>query len=232
MSDSKIIKRFFKGLFRLKPPRPKYNQVWNTDTLLNYLEGLPVRDVNIKTLSEKLATLLALVSAHRVQTLSLIKIQNIVVSQNGIEIKIPDLIKTSGPGRYQPLIEMPFFTDRPEICAAKTLQCYLDVTKDIRKTDRLFVALKRPHKEVSAATISRWIKLTLQKSGIDTTMFSAHSTRHATTSKAYARGVDIEVIRNKAGWSKNSEVFARFYKRPIVPDSSQFALAIFGDNND
>lgn len=53
----------------------------------------------MKLLSGKLATLLALATGHRVQTLSLVKIENIKLTKEGAEIKIPDNIKTSQRGK-------------------------------------------------------------------------------------------------------------------------------------
>lgn len=45
--------------------------------------------------------------------------------------------------------------------------------------------------------------------------FEAHSTRHALTSKASSKGLDINIIKKTAGWLRNSTTFAKFYKRPI-----------------
>ncbi|KAJ8915276.1 hypothetical protein NQ315_014784 [Exocentrus adspersus] len=207
--------------FRLRPTAPKYKETWNTDTVLNYLEKLPsLETLTLKALSKKLVTLLALIKAHRVQTLSLIKIENISISDADISIKVPDLIKTSGVGKYQPLLKIPFFIDRPALCATSVLKHYLEVTKNIRNTNKLFISLKRPHKAVSTSTISRWIKLTLQESGVDINIFSTHSTRHAVTSKS------LFVIPQ--GGQKNSQVFANFYNRPIASQACEFAFTILG----
>lgn len=56
----------------------------------------------------------------------------------------------------------------------------------------------------------------MHKSGIDTKIFTAHSTRHAATSAAASRGVDLKTIKSTANWSEKSEVFQRFYNRQIV----------------
>ena len=60
-------------------------------------------------------------------------------------------------------------------------------------------------------TLSRWIKRTLKESGVDTGVFSAYSVRHASTSAAKRAGVSIDVIKRIAGWSKDSQVFAKYY---------------------
>ena len=64
----------------------------------------------------------------------------------------------------------------------------------------------------------------LKKSGIDTEMFSAHSTRHASTSAAARRGTNIKTILNLLPFSQNS-----MYNRPTKHKQSSFAQAIIGD---
>ena len=104
---------------------------------------------------------------------------------------------------------------------------YLEKTKDIRGLiNKLFISFRRPHKEVGTQTISRWIKKVMCKSGIDVNIFSAYSTRHASTSAAKRSGVNIDQIRKTAGWSKDSETFARFYNRHVIAENMQFAEAI------
>ncbi|OXU19213.1 hypothetical protein TSAR_014910, partial [Trichomalopsis sarcophagae] len=96
----------------------------------------------------------ALSTAHRTQTIASIEINNIVITDRGAEIKIPDIIKTSGPNRFQPLLVLPKFTDNPTLCVATALSTYLNFTHKLRKdTDKLFLALNKPHKQVESQTI-------------------------------------------------------------------------------
>lgn len=55
----------------------------------------------------------------------------------------------------------------------------------------------------------------LGKSGVNTDIFGAHSTRHASTSAASRNGADIESIRKAARWTVKSNVFAEFYDLPL-----------------
>lgn len=219
------IKRLLKGAFKLRTPKPKYNCTWDPQRVLNLAsEWYPNQDLSLKNLTKKLVILLALCTAHRVQTLSLIKIANLKISDQGIHIVIPDIIKTSAPGRDQPLLFLPFLNEQQNICPAKTLQDYLEVTNKIRpnNVDHLILTHKKPHKAATSQSISRWIKEVLSESGIDTSVFSAHSTRHASTSAAASAGVSIDAIRRAAGWTDRSSVFVRYYNRPIL-DNTQFS---------
>lgn len=100
--------------------------------------------------------LLALGTAHRAQTLALIKLSNMKHSAEGYEIKIPDRIKTSRPGAYQPFLVLPYFSENPKLCIASTLDTYIHKTSRLRgEIDSLFLTIKKPIRAVSAATVGR-----------------------------------------------------------------------------
>lgn len=189
-------------------------------------------DLNLEFLSKKVVTLLALIMAHRMQTLSLIYIDNIkIVSETNI-IKITGRIKTSGLNKVQPLLRIPLFHDNCKVCAASALESYLQRTKILHKNiKKLFVSIKTLHKAVELQTLNRWVSNTLSLAGIDSDVFSVHSTRHASISAAKKRGVSFDIIKNTAGWSKSSQTFANFYNLEIVEDRNSFGRVIYNVNN-
>lgn len=162
--------------------------------------------------------LLALTTSHRVQTFSFIRLNNVFKKDLGYEILISDRIKTSNVSSIRPVLYLPFFTEIGALCVAKCLETYINKPSSLRNAQeqRLFLAFHKPHKPVSSQTLSRWIKITLTRCGIDTTIFTAHSTRHASTSLAKLKGVNVDLIRSMAGWSESSQTFARFYDRPVM----------------
>lgn len=232
--ENEKLKRFMKGVFRLRPTAPKYNLTWDPSIVLNFLsQKWPNEDLNLETLSKKTLTLLALATAHRVQTFSLIKLSNIDMgSSSEIIIKIPDLIKTSRPNSSQPVLRLPFFNENPSICPARCIQTYINKTRSLRskENDTLFISYRKPHSKLSSQRMSHWIKDTLSNSGIDTSVFTAHSTRHSSTSAANKMGVGLDVIRKTAGWSNSSCVFAKFYNKEIVNDHNQFARVVLSSS--
>ena len=199
------------------------------DVVLNYLEQLiPLEKLTLSELTEKLVMLLALSTAQISQTLAKIKLSNIKETPVGIEIIITDNLKTSRPGSQNPMLKLSKFNDRPGLCVVSCLDRYKELTSLIRKEeDHLFIAIKKPHSAVGSQTISRWIKNVLHKAGINTEIFSSHSTRHASTSAAHSKGLDWETIRKTAGWSKESTVFAKFYNKPIENESNNFMNFLF-----
>lgn len=224
------IKRFFKGVYRMKPPAPKYDTTWDPNLVLNYLDKyFPNDSISLKDLSLKTITLLALASAQRMQTLSLIKIQNIQDDSEKIQIRVDDLIKTSRPNAFQPFIVLPYIRENPKVCPALCLKSYLHRTFPLRlQEDSLFISYQKPHKKVGSQTLSHWVKSILEKSGIDIKLYGAHSTRHASTSAAHRAGVNLEVIRKAAGWSESSNVFLKYYNKDLLKSTqNEFIDTLF-----
>lgn len=226
------IVRFFKGVFKSKPCFPKYISTWDPNLVLEYLSGFyPYNSVTLDVLSKKMVTLLALSTGQRVQTLSLINLSDIHTENSRIVIMINDIIKTSAPNRHNPRLVLPFFKDKASICPALALSSYIEKTSQFRNlpdTDKLVLTVKKPIHNANSQTLSRWIKQTLCSSGVDVRVFTAHSTRHASTSAANRSGVSIDLIKKTAGWAGNSLCFARFYNQPVIDreEDSAFAQAV------
>ena len=105
------------------------------------------------------------------------------------------------------------------ICIADTVRFHINYTKNIRgSTDSLILTYKKPHTSASAQTISRWLKDVMVECGINEN-FTGHSTRHACQ-------LSIGSIKNAAGWSKKSQVFAKFYNRQCE-SKENFAESVF-----
>lgn len=104
------LRRFFRGIFRMRPPKKRQAFTWDPAIVLTFFKQLPVNeDLSLLQLSKKVTTLLALISAHRLQTLSKIKVENIVMNHEGIQIAIDELLKTSSVRSDQQVLYIPFF---------------------------------------------------------------------------------------------------------------------------
>ena len=153
-----LVSRFVKGVGRLKPPKPRYNYTWDVDLVFKLFETWPSNNfLDLKQLTLKLVSLLAIVTAQRVQSLNLIKIDNIREEGDVIVIRIPDPIKTFRPGGIQPCFKLPPY-HQESICVVRTLKHYLCITEKIRNGNQLFVSFSRPHRAASNQTLSRWLK--------------------------------------------------------------------------
>lgn len=229
--DEPFLKRYLKGVYKKNTPTSRYTTTWDPQVVLNVLSELDSLD--LQKLTYKLIMLMSLITAHRIQTFSQIRISNIKSYRDRVEIIITDKIKTSGPKVQQPILILPFFTQKPELCVASTLKAYLARTIDVRHTnnDFLFLTYKKTYHPATSQTISRWLKQTLKIAGIDTTLYTSYSARHASTSAAFRAGVDISTIRKAAGWSDKSNMFTTFYNRPLASDPMTFAKGVLKGSN-
>lgn len=208
--------RLLKGVYNSKPPMPKYCITWDVSIVLSYMKTLPCNeDLTLKELSHKLAILIALVSADRGQTLSLLDLDFLSILPKKAIFVIMNQTKTSKPGKPLKKVVLPAFDECSKLCVKKALECYIQKTKILRQPccKRLFISYLKPYKRVTSTTIARWIKLFLIKCGI--TGFGAHSTRSASTSCVFEAGLSVTDIMKTADWSQQS-TFSKFYKRQTV----------------
>ena len=219
-----MVVRFLKGVYNLRPVIQRNVDIWDVSIVLNYLKHLsPVCDISLKDLTYKLVTLIALTNASRVQTIQLLKISNMCKQKDCFRFRITDLIKQSRPGYRNPDLTLNAYPPDRRLCVYFVMKEYLKRTSDKRSNqDSVIISYIKPYKAVTSSTISRWLKTVLCRAGIDTNVFTAHSTRAAATSKAKLKNVPISDIMSKAGWS-NSKTFGKFYDKRICDDEDIFA---------
>ena len=182
---------------------------------------------NVQHLSQKLATLLAILCGQRArEMLSLMDIRNITMEETCLIIRIGDLLKTSNRKFHIGELKFPKYIENTNICPVTTLKQYLHMTSKNRgEIKSLFIIQVRPFKSASKDTITRWIRETLSKAGIDASIFSLHSTRSATSSTANKGRVPITTILKTVGW-RSLKTFGRFYEKEIFERKDDFALNI------
>jgi integrase len=117
------------------------------------------------------------------------------------------------------------------LCPVSTLNVFVQKTAILRRNlpvdHTLFLAfIEKPESVTSIrpSTMSNWVKLLMEKSGIDTTKFKAHSIRAASSTKAVEKGHSIDSVKEHAGWSLNSNTFEKFYYKPTNQESSSTAI--------
>ena len=89
----------------------------------------------------------------------------------------------------------------------------------------LCITQVRPFKPASKDTIFRWIKETLSKAVIDTSIFSTHSIGSVASSTAKKGCVAIDTILKTGSW-RSMKTFGWFYDKEIVERKDDFALNI------
>lgn len=225
LGEHPLMKRFIKGVFEQRPSLPKYAFTWDVDVVLMYLENLYPHDkLTLKELTYKLATLLAILTSQRCQTLHSLSLAMMKMFENKCVFHVDVLLKQSKYGKHLDPIELFAFPSNRKLCIVDVLKEYLSRTKPLRGPEsKLFISYTKPHQCVSKDTLARWIKDTLNRAGVDTSLFGAHSTRSASASAAVSRGVPLVTIMKAAGWSAES-TFAKFYKKAPTVNLGQTLL--------
>lgn len=95
VGDNPLIKRFCKGASIIKPPRPRYNCVWDPSPVIAELgRQFPHEDLSLEAVTKKLVLLAALATGQRCQTLTFLKISQISFHAERVLLRVPDRVKT------------------------------------------------------------------------------------------------------------------------------------------
>lgn len=182
--------------------------------MLEFMESLGENHhLTLGVLASEMATMIALATLMRVSEIASIGYRSVVFSERCLVFTLDKLRKTQRGGPLQSFSIL----NNPNLilCPVRALKEYLARTSQFRReTDegKLIIALIAPHRPVSASTVGRWIKSFLQKAGVNTQCFGAHSTRGTTASKTVNVGIPVEAILRAGSWS-NESTFNRFYNR-------------------
>ena len=222
-----LVLKFMKGVYEQLKPKPKYTQIWDVSIVLKYLASLkPNALLSLKNLTLKLVMLLLLVSGQRGQTIHSLSLQGMSLSETSCQFQVLEHMKTSKPGTAVPVIKFQKYEPDEDICPLMALKEYLKRTKNLRgQEDKLFITHQKPHRAVSRDTISRWAKQVLVMAGVDTNTYSPHSTRAASTSKAYSKDVPLDVLMKAAGWT-SEKTFQKFCNKPVQSEDDNLTVAI------
>ena len=92
------------------------------------------------------------------------------------------------------------------------LKAYVRRTKHLRQGDKLLVSVRKPHKVVLAATISKWLSSVISMSG---QWGTGGSVRSVSTSYALGRGATLQSILEAGDWARAS-TSRGFIIKPVI----------------
>ena len=224
-----LVSRLIRGVFKWRPSLPKHTVIHDTNVVLEYIKRLPHNNqLMLEALTKKPCMLLCILSGQRSQTIPVLNLNHMHRDQSSHSFYIPRALKTTSPSFHQTPLQFEAFPEDELLCIVKCLneyivKClneYIESTRLIRENAReddkqLIISYAYPNKPVISAIVARYIKLFLMDAGIDITVFTPHSTRAASTSKANNLGLSIKDIAKAAGW-KGGSTFQRYYKSPIT----------------
>ena len=172
--------------------------------------------------------LLLLLTGQRGQSVHLLKVEDIILHEDRLELQFSVVFKHTRPGVHQDNIRFQSYIQNKSLCIVSLLREYIIRMSSLRGQEtQLFILSQAPFKGVARATISRWMKRVRDKAGIDVKCLKPHNTRATSSSHARAWGAPLNVIMNTAKWTQNS-AFRKFYDKS-VQGKSCFQSAILGN---
>ena len=137
-----------------------------------------------------------ILAGTRVNTLVHLKVTNMYITDTEVTFTFDEVLKHSRPNYKQKPLIFRAFTSK-DLCPVTTLITYLEHRLPASGDPALFITTVRPHQKASKDSISRWIKLTMSEAGINFGLFTSHSCRSASTSKAIEVNIDLKLYNLK-----------------------------------
>ena len=228
ISQHPLIQRFFRGVFNLRPPPAPTQYTWDTNTVLTYIKHMENNThLTLKQLTLKLVALLMLLAATRVHCIHAFSVKAMSLIGDTCTFYPIVLQKQARPSFPGDPITYRAYHDDVQLCVHSCLREYLDRRAQLvpEETHQLLITYRKPHHPAHKDTIARWLKSMLKEAGIDTTRFTAHSYRSATTSNVRQRDVPIQVILKQGQWSSEN-TFGKYYSKEIEYDSNLYGRTI------
>jgi hypothetical protein len=138
--EIKEVKLFMKGVYNIKPPQPRYTEIWDPEVVLVLLKKWsPAKKLSLKLLTMKLVMLILLTTGQRGQILGSLDVQNMDISSKCVtfQVKCSDL--KQGRLGYKPeLIKLKAYVPDKRLCVYHYAVCYLNITLDLRGSIKSF----------------------------------------------------------------------------------------------
>ena len=233
VGSHRLVSLFLRGARRLHPPTIPRAPAWDLPLVLSALcrppfEPLP--QAALRWVSLKTVFLLAIASAKRVSELHALSVCASCLrwhpDGSGVTLWPNAAFLPKVLSRFHcntPLVLAAFDPQGGEcqselLCPVRSLRAYVSATREIRRSDQLFVCYGGPRLgcALSKQRLSHWV--------VDAIVHAyraagsplpapvrCHSTRSVSTSWAALKGVSLEAICAAASWASPS-TFTRFYR--------------------
>lgn len=152
-----LVCTFMKDVFQLKPALPKYTHIWDVEKMLSHLTTLaPVASLDLKNLSLKLVTLLAILTGQRCQTIHKLDLNLMQKLPDRYVFAIGEKLKYTKLGKHQEPIELVAYQDK-RLCVVGTIKHYVSITGQLRNksNSKLLISFRKPPRAVSKNTVAK-----------------------------------------------------------------------------
>ena len=217
-----------------KSRRARYADTWDVQPVLEALAKLhPPSTLSNIDLAAKTLALVALATISRSSTLSLLS-RSFSFLENSNEDDESQLFIKFLPaakektnilrtGLFIPQLSEDEALDPVYYVAAYKSRFPSEVDEDGQEGELpLWVSSKKPHAPVKSVTLASWLRRAMEKGGVDTAKYKAHSLRSAAPAHFKKnKALSLKQILTRGGWKISAEgsssVFIKFYQRSTSP---------------
>ena len=127
IAEHSLVKRFFKGVYNLRPPEPKYTMIWDTSLVINHLATLNNELLPFKLIVYKLVMLLTLLSGQRISTLHKFCVDELQMRENDTTFYVSALLKHDRPSRPKEPFIYHSFPHNQQLCPVTLIKWYMQM---------------------------------------------------------------------------------------------------------
>ena len=238
LSNNDTINSLLKGMFHSRPPARRLPPSWSINAVLQSLSSPPYEPLSkasLPNLTHKTVFLVAAASARRRSCLHALSVKEGLIRFEPEGVRLlpdPSFLAKNASLTFTPeeiflpsMTQMSSIAEDKLVCPVRALKYYLNRTKSIRSSDRLFILPGLPHTPASKTTLARWVKSLIQPFVQTSEPFRAHDIRSHATSKAWFEGVPMEEIVRAAAW-KTPASFVSHYLTNTKTAEGSFARAV------
>ena len=190
--------------------------------MVSYLETLhPNSSLSTYDLGIKAVALISCLSLCRQGSLAALS-PNFQVVDNTIVIPLVGLEKTSRPGKTRAEVVLPSGDSHPPLSLHQCISHYLERTELSRdyyekaeghRPSAMFISNIKPFQPVKPCTLAKWLLVAMERAGISTASYKAHSVRSASATDLRNKGMSLAQVLERGNWSSNTRTFRLFYDR-------------------
>ena len=216
LTNHPLVSRFVKGVFHLRPPLPRYSEVWDVGMVITYVRGLGRNEcMSLRDLTLKTVAILSIVTSQRVSSVAYFSLDQTFFTLDKVIFVPVKLGKHHRQGKKIRKVTIKAYPGDPRVCAVETVRAYIARRRPLSEENQLMVTHRKPYRPASVDTVARWLKQVLNLSGINPAVFGAHSFRGASTSAAKQASIPITKILARGQWA-SEHTWRRHYDLDVM----------------
>ena len=238
LSNNELISRLLKGMFNRRPPVRRLPPSWSINDVLRKLQDPPFEPLcsaTLEHLTSKTLFLIAAASARRRSELHALSTKEGFIRFDPAGVRLlpdPQFLSKNQSASFTPreiylpaLKEMSSVPEDKLWCPVRALRWYLEKTRAVRTSDRLFILPRSPYSAASKDTLSKWLVKVITPHTTPGEGVRAHDIRGHATSKAWFARVPLDDIMRAAAW-KTPSTFVSSYLTNTVSAEAAFASSV------